>query len=203
MALPLGLRGAVALIVAIAAGGCATSSNSGVPNVHTVIPGVLVRGGQPNEGGFRRLRDTYGVAAVVNLNDQTVHSERAMVEACGMTYVPLPSNAFKPDADKVLTFLRAVEESKHKGAVYVHCKHGMDRTGLAVAAYRIAVQGWDADRALAELRRYQAFSHELVFKNLHQYVRGIGRDRDQWSERVAAFAVPAVGEDAQVADAGG
>ena len=102
-----------------------------------------------------------------------------------MTYVPLPSNAWRPERDKVLAFLRAVEEAKGRGAVYVHCQHGMDRTGLAVAAYRITAQGWDCERALEELRDYQALGHAMLFPNIPTYVRGIARDCADWRREVA------------------
>jgi protein tyrosine/serine phosphatase len=34
----------------------------------------------------------------------------------------------------------------------MHCEAGSRRTGVAVAAYRILVDGWDADRAIAEAK---------------------------------------------------
>jgi hypothetical protein len=197
---------------AFAGGGCAVNdSKTGLSNVHTVAPGVLVRGAQPGERGFRTLRDEYAVRTVVNLNDATAESEAKVVESLGMRYVALPSNAFRPDADKVLAFLQTVRDQQLPpggssgssgssgsdggnaaggGAVYVHCRHGMDRTGYAVAAYRILVDGWDADRAMAELRGIQAFPHALLFPAIEPFVRGVYRDREALSARLMPPTTP-------------
>jgi protein tyrosine/serine phosphatase len=156
-----------------------------VANVHTVAPGVLVRGGQPDAAGFRALQQQYGIHTVVNLNDATATSEAKVVEGLGMRYVALPSNPFRPDSTKVLAFLQTVASaSADGGAVYVHCRQGMDRTGFAVAAYRILSEGWDADRAMTELRSYQAFPHALLFPGIGPFVRGVYRDRESWLRRL-------------------
>jgi protein tyrosine/serine phosphatase len=182
---------ALASLCATFGGGCAaTDAKTGLTNVHTVSPGVLVRGGQPSDLGFRTLRDDYGVRTVVNLNDSTAKTEGHVVESLGMRYVALPSNAFRPDADKVLEFLQAIRDLQStsgrgsRGAVYVHCQHGMDRTGYAVAAYRILVDGWDADRAMAELRGHQAFPHALLFPAIEPFVRRVYQDRDALRARL-------------------
>jgi protein tyrosine/serine phosphatase len=171
------------LLVAFVAlcGGC-TSSEINTANVHTVEPGLLVRGSQPDEAGFRTLQQVYGIRTVVNLNDATAEREGPIVTGLGMKYVALPSNAWRPDTAKVLAFLKTVEAGD--GPVYVHCQHGMDRTGFAVAAYRVAVQDWDADRAMTELRSYQAFPHQFVFPGIEPFVRGIDRDRADWRRRL-------------------
>jgi hypothetical protein len=180
---------ALASLCAMLGGGCAvTDAKTGLTNVHTVSPGVLVRGGQPTDRGFQTLRDDYGVRTVVNLNDLTAKSEGKVVESLGMRYVALPSNAFRPDADKVIEFLQAIRElqsTPDRGAVYVHCQHGMDRTGYAVACYRILVDGWDADRAMAELRGIQAFPHALLFPAIEPFVRTVYRDRETLRTRLA------------------
>jgi protein tyrosine/serine phosphatase len=77
------------------------------------------------------------------------------------------------------------------GAVYVHCQAGMDRTGFAVAAYRILVDGWDADRAMAELRGYQAFPHALLFPAIEPFVRAVYHDRETFLTRLAPAPTPA------------
>jgi len=38
--------------------------------------------------------------------------------------------------------------------VFVHCKRGADRTGTIIGCYRIAHEGWTADRALSEAKQY-------------------------------------------------
>jgi protein tyrosine/serine phosphatase len=193
----LGLLALTSLCATFGGGGCAaTDPRTGLANVHTVSPGVLVRGGQPSELGFRTLRDEYGVRTVVNLNDSTAKTEGEIVESLGMRYVALPSNAFRPDGDKVLEFLKAVQERQAAndgtgGAVYVHCRHGMDRTGYAVAAYRILFDGWDADRAMAELRGYQAFPHALLFPAIEPFVRAVYHDRETFLTRLAPAPTPA------------
>jgi protein tyrosine/serine phosphatase len=183
------------------AGGCAMRDpDTGLANVHAVDPGVLVRGGQPNERGFRTLRDEYGVRVVVNLNDATADHEGKLVESLGMQYLALPSNPFHPDQAKVLRFIQAVREAEPLpdgssgsgttgagGVVYVHCQHGMDRTGYAVAAYRILVDDWTADRAMAELRGYQAFPHAILFPAIGPFVRGVYRDRDTLRVRLTSM----------------
>ena len=45
--------------------------------------------------------------------------------------------------------------------VLVHCGAGADRTGYAVARYRIVKQGWPLERALKEMRRFWYKSHVL------------------------------------------
>ena len=189
------VRFAVVLLLSAFAGGCAardTASELCVPNVHTVTPGVLVRGGQPDEPGLRALRDVYGIRTVVNLNDRTAASEAVLARRAGLNYLALPSNALRLEPDKLLAFLKVVDDPGRNGAVYVHCKEGMDRTGAAVAAYRIVDCGWDADRALAELRRHQSLSHTLLFLNLPPFVRGMGTHSAQWKARLGEMPAPEV-----------
>jgi hypothetical protein len=109
-----------------------------------------------------------------------------------LNYLPLPTNPFRLDASNFIAFLKALDDAPRDGPVYVHCKDGMDRTGVAVAAYRILDCGWAADRALAELRSHQAFEHALLFQNIPPFVRGIGRHAGRWSDRLENAAPPPV-----------
>lgn len=163
--------------------GCATSGPR-VANVHPVTPS-LVRGGQPNAAALQSLKETYGIQTVVNLNGSTAKSEAISAGARELKYVPIPSDPFNPDRDKILQFL-ALATDPRSGPVYVHCQHGMDRTGVAVAVYRMIVQDWSRRSALDELRKYQSLSHELVFPEIPQFLSEVDRDRPQWKTLLAA-----------------
>ena len=187
----------VALVFALACGGgCMPTETPGVSNVHTVVAGVLIRGGQPNEQGLRTLRDSHGVTSVVNFNHLTTEAEAKDAARVGLYYLPLHDNPFD-DADNeqlVLQFLKFLRERGRYGggAVYVHCKTGQDRTGIAIAAWRILECNWTADQALAELRTHQNLPHAAFFQNIPPYVRGIERNRAHWLAKLDSAPDPPV-----------
>ena len=49
--------------------------------------------------------------------------------------------------------------------VYVHCQGGRHRTGVMTAIYRLTHDGWNADRAFAEMKLYEfekGFGHAAL-----------------------------------------
>jgi hypothetical protein len=40
--------------------------------------------------------------------------------------------------------------------IYVHCRAGVDRTGVVAAAYRVLIEGTSAQDAIAEMARFQS-----------------------------------------------
>ncbi|EIK97558.1 dual specificity phosphatase, catalytic domain-containing protein [Pseudomonas sp. M47T1] len=65
--------------------------------------------------------------------------------------VQLPMRTVHADDAQIIAALRAIQEGEAKGPVLIHCKHGLDRTGLVSAMYRVVVQGWSKQEALAEM----------------------------------------------------
>lgn len=123
----------------------------------------LLRGAQPSAAGFARLA-ARGVTTVINFRPEAPQ-EAETVKALGLRYIymPLPAVA-APTTAHALAFLQAVTDPAN-GKVYFHCYHGRDRTGAMAAAYRIAVEGWPAERAIAEMRAY-GFKEGLHTANL-------------------------------------
>ena len=126
----------------------------GLPNFGRVTEN-LYRGGQPSSDGFKELR-AMGVKIVVNLReDRTeVATEKRQVESLGMKSIGIPWSAnHEPSSAQIVEFLdllRANPDTK----IFVHCRRGADRTGVMIAAYRIADEHQPVAEAVAEMRRY-------------------------------------------------
>ena len=115
----------------------------------------LFRGGQPRDGGISKLREL-GITTVINLrgaSDRT-RAEEAEVRALGLNYfnVGLPNWA-RPQDSRVARILEVINAPEN-GRVFVHCKDGVDRTGMIVAIYRMMHDRWSTDQALAEAERF-------------------------------------------------
>jgi len=54
---------------------------------------------------------------------------------------------------------------------YVHCEAGKGRTGVAVASYRMAVNGWPPEKAIAEARK-----HGLSLPDQVEFLEKFGSD---------------------------
>lgn len=140
-----------------------------IPNLH-VVSLLLVRGGQPEPEGFRHLKAA-GVKTVLSLRtsggglrsffrrpldsnqseDPEIAQERILVGELGMKFIQMPLDvAGTPSAEAIERFLEIVSSPEHP-PMFVHCLHGRDRTGLLMAAYRVAIEGWDSQRAYAEM----------------------------------------------------
>ncbi len=141
----------------------------GLPNLGQVST-TLYRGGQPKKEGYPKLKEM-GVEIVVNLRDDKddIAEERQTVEQHGMRFVSIPWNARRgpndPQVAEFLELLRANPERK----IFVHCKAGKERTGVMIAAYRIAVQGWTAPQALDEMEFFGI--RGFWFAHLKNYIR--------------------------------
>jgi|GEM_PF-3513440 hypothetical protein len=58
-----------------------------------------------------------------------------------------------PTQQQVKAFLDFATNPKNSPC-YVHCQAGKGRTGVAVAAYRMAVEGWPPEKAIAEANKF-------------------------------------------------
>ena len=64
--------------------------------------------------------------------------------------------------------LRLADSRPSRQKVFVHCKRGADRTGVFVAAYRIAFDHWTPTQAMAEMNAFHY--HYLFLPHLQRYV---------------------------------
>jgi protein tyrosine phosphatase (PTP) superfamily phosphohydrolase (DUF442 family) len=153
----------------------------GLPNLFKVSPD-LYRGAQPKMEGFAQLQKL-GIRTVINLRQSD--GPDAKLRESGLAYERIGMTAFVlKDAD-VARFLQLAGDANHT-PVFVHCRRGADRTGLMCAVYRIALQGWTKEQAIAEMTQ-GGFRFNHGYQNVVNYLRDL--DIDQIRQR--AGLVPA------------
>lgn len=113
----------------------------------------LFRGAQPTLSSLPQLK-TLGITTIVDLraeSPQTRESERLRAESPGLRFVYIPVGGFSnPTSAQLAQFFSLLRETPPQ-KIFVHCGFGEDRTGVFIAAYRIAFQHWTAEQALAEM----------------------------------------------------
>lgn len=124
---------------------------TGVPNFGEVTP-YLYRGAQPSLQGFQGLA-AMGIDIVVDARLSQKSSEKKMVTAAGMQYISIPWHCMFPKDKAMAQFLAVLRENPKK-KIFVHCRLGDDRTGMMIAAYRMAVDNWTSEEAFAEMMHF-------------------------------------------------
>jgi len=138
----------------------------GVTYAAEVAPG-LYRGGQPDADGIAWLK-SIGVKTVINLRHYHGDTEGQRVTAAGMRYERIPlESSDAPRRAQVLRFMELVNDAANR-PVYVHCLHGVDRTGTLMAVYRMEMEGWSNAEAFAEMEFFEA--HD-IWRDLRNFVR--------------------------------
>lgn len=152
----------------------ATIQITAIDNFSVVSPEVY-RGGRPvTELAFQELQ-ALGIKTVINLQGGDIGNstfgwiagllepgeapswiayEKKEIEARGIKFVNVPINslaAIDPAQGYGLGRAIALMMDAKNQPVYVHCEHGIDRTGLLIALYRVYVESWKSQDAYDEM----------------------------------------------------
>jgi protein tyrosine phosphatase (PTP) superfamily phosphohydrolase (DUF442 family) len=122
-------------------------------NFHTVIAGRVYRGAQPTPRMVKELAGDYGVRTIINLRgcglpQDWYDKESRTAQHLG---VDLEDICFSPVRLPSSLELRRLVEVLDRAAypVYLHCRRGADRTGMAA----VIVMLLQTDKPLAEARQ--------------------------------------------------
>jgi len=137
------------------------------------------RGAQPQARDYAALA-AFGVKAVVDLQYQGEAAEPQQVKAAGMKFYRIGmTSESKPSRQQVEAFLRIVDDPANQ-PVFVHCHGGRHRTGVMTAIYRLSHDGWNADRAFAEMKHYEfnkGFGHGALKDFVFEYYAGLDHQK--------------------------
>lgn len=104
-------------------------------NFGAVVPGKLYRSAQPDEKGFEDI-EALGITAIIKLDDENEYPLVREKELFSGIVWTASISVFFPKVDSVVDVahkIDALHKAGHK--VLVHCKHGRDRTGVAIGAW--------------------------------------------------------------------
>jgi protein tyrosine phosphatase (PTP) superfamily phosphohydrolase (DUF442 family) len=142
-----GLQVFAALVLAIVGAGFFWDARG---RVATVEAGRLYRSKAMAPERLIDVCRQLGIQTVVDLRKEGegVTEEAAALARAGIRHVNLPSTQV-PDLATVDRFLDLVDETQGQ-RVLLHCRHGVGRSGVFSAIYRMERQGWSARWATFE-----------------------------------------------------
>lgn len=111
------------------------------------------RGSQPDAEGFAQLK-RLGIKTVIDLRKDSRAEEPEQVRALGMQYFNIRMKANQAATPEQRDYFLKLVNDPANWPVYVHCKGGRHGTGALTAVYRITHDGWTADQAYDEMKKY-------------------------------------------------
>lgn len=111
------------------------------------------RGSQPDRSQLAALK-AMGVKTIVDLRKDYVPEARQWAIELGLNYFNLPLKPSKAATKEQTEYFLSLVNDPANGPVYVHCKGGRHRTGALTAVYRITHDGWTAEQAYDEMKKY-------------------------------------------------
>jgi protein tyrosine/serine phosphatase len=156
-------------------GACSNDLDSPIRNFCVVTPGTLWRGPRPDASDAQWLLD-HGLRSIISLQ---LNDKRAFENAAAppdlsqsLPYFQVPGfNPFQVLSathldDHVALFLAIMKQAPKP--IYVHCRAGVDRTGVVAAAYQVMIEGADPEQVIADMARWHSPWYRIDAKYIRQ-----------------------------------
>lgn len=128
----------------------------------------LFRSEQPTKEGMKGL-ETIGVKTVLNVRN--IRNDNTEGKGTTIELKHFRINTWTISYDEVVQALKIIQQSPKP--VLIHCKHGSDRTGCIVAAYRMAFMGWEKEKAIEEFKSGGYGYHDKAFPNVLRLLQNV------------------------------
>ena len=96
---------------------------------------------------------------------------RKEAQAAGLDYTAIPHTAHlwsSPPREEQGREFFSIALDPARRPLFIHCTHGVDRTGMMAGLYRIEAQGWQPAAAMEEMR---LLGYHDWYNDLINYVR--------------------------------
>jgi protein tyrosine/serine phosphatase len=133
------------------------------------------RGARPTTAAQMATLKTYQIKTIINVSDDQPAQdvEAALAKAQGINLIYYPMHGWNKPKDQQTEDVQAMLNDPSLRPIYIHCKHGRERTGVMVALYRVFTNGWTAHEAYREMKqmgfRTYAWNFRKYFKRKSGY----------------------------------
>lgn len=121
----------------------------GIVNVYR-LSDTIITGSEPHDAEALGQLAAWGVKTVLSVDGKVPDVEAA--QELGLRYVHVPIRYRGITDDQILKIAKTFRELE--GPFYVHCFHGKHRGPAAAAIGRVALDGLERERAIAEMRQW-------------------------------------------------
>lgn len=132
----------------------------------------LYRSEQPTKEGMVAL-ESMGIKSIVNVRN--ILNDRREGKATKLDLYKKRINTWTIKYSEIIDALRLIQKAPKP--VLIHCKHGSDRTGCIVAAYRMAFMNWTKEEAIKEFQLGGYGYHEDAFPNILKLLKSINEEK--------------------------
>jgi protein tyrosine/serine phosphatase len=145
----------------------------------------VFRSEQPTQRGMYVL-DSLGYKSILNLRNLKSDRFKARNTRLGLYHKRI--NTWTISYDEMVIGVKELILAPKP--ILVHCKHGSDRTGCILAAYRIVQHGWTKEEAIKEFREGGYGFHEKWFKNIIRLLEKINEEQLRKDVEKAKLMIP-------------
>jgi protein tyrosine/serine phosphatase len=127
------------------------------------------RGAQPSAVQFTELK-RLGVKTIIDLRKDRISDASEWAQNAGLQYINIPLTTKRAATEEQTNYFLKLVSDPENWPIYVHCKGGRHRTGEMTAVYRMNSQGWTADQAYEEMKKYDFEDSFFYPRSLKKYV---------------------------------
>jgi len=113
----------------------------------------IYRGGRPTSKDLADIQKTPGIKTDIDLENikSQISSESSTAKELKLNFYSEPMTAYNAPDDKQVDRILDLLQNASLFPIFLHCKHGEDRTGMIIGLYRVEVQKWAPKEAYKEM----------------------------------------------------